>query len=222
MTKIIETIAILVSAGAFTFGAVRLFPKENPKYFKLFVWAAGCYTLEELWVLVTLLFGNGGGDDLVTVRLVGLFGCLCFMLSANANEFDRLVDEGKNRSAGIISLIAPAILIGLYAVFVVESRGLYSVAKRIIGFICLSPALFAAYFNAKHLLLPKDTAGLLKATRGIDAVALLFYVMNFAYPTMSLFVSKIGMSLYDLSLGILMGVLILLCRKGARVWKTLI
>ena len=211
--------AFVVSAAAFGVGAFYLFQKETPKYFQLYACAAGCYTLEEVWVIVNSLLGNGSQDGLLTVRLFGFFGCLCFMLSANANEFEKAVDEGKGTKARTLAYIAPAVLIIIYALYAFSPINTRPNLTTVIGFASISPALFAGYFSLKHLLLPEDKMGYLRVTKGIDILALAFYMANYAYPLADLHCPKTVMSVYDLVLaGILFGV-IAECRKGAVKWK---
>ena len=222
MAKLFVLLAFAVSAAAFGYGAYHLFRKDRPKYFQLYVCAAGCYMLEELWVIVNSLLGNGSQDGLATVRLVGFFGCLCFMLSANANEFDKVVDDGTDQRAKVLALIAPAALLVPFAFFAFSPVNTESAAVIVIGFLSISPALFAAYFSAKHLLLPEDALGFLRITTGIDILALVFYAANYVYPLAYLYCPGTVMSIYDLLLaGMLFG-MIVLCRKGAEKWKALI
>lgn len=222
MIKIHELLAFAVSAAAFGYGAFHLFRKGVPKFFQLYVCAAGCYMLEELWVIINSLLGNGSQDGLVTVRLFGFFGCLCFMLSANANEFDKIVDEGKSKNAKLLAIIAPTALLALYVLYVISSVNTKSVTVIVIGFLSILPALPASYFNLKHLLLPPDEGGFLKGTKAADILALVFYAANYIYPLMDLYCPGTVMSVYDLLLaGILFGI-IAACRKGAVKWKVFI
>ncbi|MBQ0038775.1 MAG: hypothetical protein KBS74_08935 [Clostridiales bacterium] len=178
--------------------------------------------LEELWVIVNSLLGNGSQDGLVTVRLFGFFGCLCFMLSANANEFDKVVDEGKSKNAKLLAIIAPTVLLAFYALYAFSPMNTKSAAVIVIGFLSIFPALPASYFNLKHLLLPPDEVGFLKGTKQIDILALAFYAANYVYPLMDLHCPKTVMSVYDLLLaGMLFGI-IAACRKGAVKWEAFI
>ena len=136
--------------------------------------------------------------------------------------FDKIVDEGKNRKAKRLSLIAPAFLLALYAVFAFSPSNTNSAVVTVIGFASICPALFASYYNLKHLLLPEDAMGFLKITKGINVLALVFYAANYVYPLFDLYFTKTLMSAYDLILsGILFGIAAL-CRKGAVKWKALI
>ena len=222
MIKAFELLAFAVSVAAFVYGVIHLFEKGIIDYFKYYVYAIGCYTLEELWVIVNALLGNGSRDGLVTVRLVGYFGCLCFMLSANAKIFDKIVDDGGNRRAKRLAFLAPAALLAMYAASAFSPYNTNSPAVTLVGLVCISPSLVASYFNLKHLLLPKDAMGFLEITRGINILALVFYAANFIYPLFDLIFTKIAMSVYDLSLAVIFFAMIVLCRKGAEKWKALI
>lgn len=220
MLKILEIFIFAVSAVAFGYGVSRLFREGVPVFFKLYVCAAGCYMVEELWVVVNTLLGNGSMDGLVTVRLFGFFGCLCFMLSANANEFDRTVDDGSCKKARVLALIAPVVMLALYAINAFSPQNRETASVIVTAFISIAPALFAAWFSLKHLLLPDDAGGLLKLTKGIDILALIFYGINYLYPLADLFCSDAVMCAFDLVLALVLFGIVIQCRKGADRWKT--
>lgn len=222
MIKVSELIAFSISVISLVFGYISLHKEKMPRYFQQYVCAVGCYMLEELWVIVNSLLGNGAENGLVTVRLFGFFGCLCFMLSANAHEFDKLVDEGTALRKKIPALLAPAELLALFAVYVIMPAEGKTVFRVMCAFICLSPALFASYFSLKHLLLPNDAMGYLEAIRGIDILALVFYTANFAYSIAYECFSNIIMGIYDIFLAVILLAIVIQCRKGARKWNTLI
>ncbi len=178
--------------------------------------------LEELWVIVNSLLGNGAHDGLLTVRLFGTFGCLCFLLSAKANEFDKVVDEKKSITPKALAFIAPAILLIIYAAYAFSPLNTMNAPSKAIGLLSISPALPASYFSMKHLTLPKDEMGFLEATRKIDILALIFYTANYAYPLISLHISEKIMSGFDLLLAVMLFGIIVLCRKGADKWEALI
>ena len=206
----------------FFYGVISMPKRETPKYFQLYVCAAGCYMLEELWVTVNSLFGNGAQDGLVTVRLFGFFGCLLFMLSANANEFDMVVDDGRNKKARAFALAAPAVLLAIFAATVFSVTDTVATLSVINGFISLSPALWASYLSLKHLLIAEDSMGFLNLTRWIDIFSLVFYVGNFVYPMANIYCSKLFMGVFDLILTAVLFAVIIMCRRGAEKWKTLI
>lgn len=222
MIKIFEILAFAVSVAAFAYGAFHLMREETPKYYKLYVCAAGCYMLEELWVIVNSLFGNGAEDGLVTVRLFGFFGCLCFMLSANAGEFDKVVDEEKRKGPKIPALIAPALLLALFALYAFSPDNTRSFLTVAMGFLSILPAIPASYFCLKHLLLPTDGFGLLATTKPINVMALVFFAANYIYPLTDLYCSDTVMCVFDLVIGALLFGIVSACIKGSEKWKTLI
>lgn len=222
MIKVFEIIALIISGAAFGYGAFYLFRPEVAKFFRLYVCAAGCYMLEELWVIVNSLLGNGNADGLVTVRLFGFFGCLCFMLSANINEFDRVIDDGRSKRARLVALMAPAMLVMIFAVYVLTASQGENIAMVVTGFISILPAVPASYFCLKHLLLPEDSMGFLKAIKALDIMALVFFAVNYIYPLADIYCSRNVMGIFDVTSGIIMFVIMVCCRKGAEEWKTLI
>lgn len=222
MEKILEVSAFAFSAAAFGYGALQILRKNVPKYFKLFVFAAACYTLEELWYIVYFFLAKGIYDNPVTVRLFGIFGCLCFMLSTNANEFDKIVDEWHNKRTRILSCFAPLLLVIIYCTYWLLSGDEMKTADKAVGLLSVSPAIFGSYFSLKHLLLPEDSMGFLKITKSINILLLVFYAANFAYPVVLLYLPKTIINCYDLLISVMLFGLMILCRKGADKWKKLI
>lgn len=217
-----EVISFLISAAAFVFGAVRLFRDGIPMYFRLYGMAAGCYALEELWAVTNTVFGTEGGY--VSVRLFGTFGFFCFILSANAGEFDSLIDERKaeHRRARRAALLAPAVLVLLYGVSVAllyDSKGVFYLLLEL---LVLLPTFPAAYYCLKHLLLPTDPMGMLKTTGGIDIVSLLLFAVNSVYTLDVLGRVSWLMYAYDVLMALIAAALTVCSVKGAEKWKTLL
>ena len=170
-------ITFVISAGAFAFGAARFFKKKKPMYFQLLVCAAGCFALKELSYAVTEFCG---GEELpVSVALLGVFGCFFFLLSANYGQLDGIVDDGDkaNKKARALAWIAPIVLGGALA-FVLIMLPEVGMAIRVICGIAFLPLLPASYYNLKHLLLPIDPFGFLRATKMCNVAALCFYALN--------------------------------------------
>lgn len=215
-----ELLAFAVSMTAFIYGSLKLFQIEIPRIFRLYVYASGCYMLEELWVIVNYLLGNGVQDGLVTVRLFGFFGCLCFLLSAGAQETDKNKPEDKNRRAKIIAFAAPAVLLALYGCFVFSPVQQEPAAVIAVGLVSISPALVGSYFSLLHLLLLWNAKDALKTAKAIEILLLAFYTINYLYPIAYLYIAEKLMSLYDLVIAGMLFVLVVLCRKEASKWET--
>ena len=216
-----EVISFLISLAAFIFGAVNLFKKGIPMYFKLFGIAEACYAIEELWVVINTMFGTE--DPFVSVRLFGTFGFFCFILSANVGEFDRTIDEGKEESkkARRLAFIAPAFFFMIYilSAFLLQEKG---VAYLILEFIVFLPVFLASYFCLKHLLLPTDSLGFLTTTKEVDIVSLVLFLVNFGYVLDILDGVPMLINFYDIFAALIAALLTICSVKGAKRWKTLL
>ena len=184
MLDIIYGVASFVlAAAAFWLGAVKLFGTRRPLYMKLLVCAAGCFMLEQQLLLINLWCGR---RELFSIGMLGILGCNCFLLSANYGTLDKIVDDGskKNRPAKILAIIAPAVVaIACCNVFYVwRSKDLLC---AVMWMLMLLPAIPASYLNLKHILLPMDDLGLLKATRLCNFSALVLYIVMAAFAACS-------------------------------------
>ena len=170
--------SFLIAVSAFIFGAAKLFNKKKPLYLQLFVCAAGCFAIEQLayavnvWCSVTAM---------VSVDMLGIFGCNFFLLSANYGTLDRIVDDGRGTGkARKLAFLAPALMAVLSALvfFAWKDKNLFCAVTCL---IVLLPALPASYFNLKHILLPIDPFAFLRATKACNVSALVFYFLTAAY-----------------------------------------
>lgn len=221
MNNVFEIISITVSIIAFLFGAFTLLKKEIPLYFKLIVCAVGCYTLEEVWVLVNTLFGEN--ENMISIRLIALFGCLCFFYSASASYLDEMVDTDKkaNKKIRIVALIMPVVLLGIYLDFAIFSESA-TIFVKIIIFISMFPAVLSSYYNFKHLLMKKNSARYLSAVKPINAVILVFFIVMFVYMVPQITSSGlIEIEVLDAVSSCAFALIIILCVRGAKRWKTL-
>ena len=218
MSEIIYGLAsFAISAAAFWLGAVELFAKNNPLYMKLLVCAAGCFMLEQQLLLVNLWCGV---HEVFTIGMLGILGCNYFLFSANYGTLDRIVDDGgkKNRPARILAGIAPVVVVLLCvnAFFAWKDK---DIICAVMWMLMLLPAIPASYFNLKHILLPTDDFGFLKATRNCNISALILYVV------MAFFVrcSATDNSRLEGILSLLMSLAVLgitiSAIKGAKKWR---
>lgn len=214
-----EVISVSITFLAFLFGAIRLLGKDRPSYFKFYVCAVGCYAIEEVWVLVNTFFGQN--ENMISIRLVALFGCLCFFLTASAKYLDGMVDSGQkeNRTARIVALVMPAILLSLYAYFAVVSKSAWLV--KIMVFIVMLPGVISSYYNLKHLLMKAESSKYIPCTRPVNAAALLFFLAIFSYliPQVSQ-AGRMTLEILDACAAGIFALIILLSERGARKWKT--
>ena len=205
-----DIISFVILISAFVFGMIRLFRHGKPMYFQMTVCAVGCFALEELWVFVNSLCGNENSS--LTVRFFGLFGRFCFLL-------DRFVDEhsgGDAKKAKLCGFIAPVLLtVGFFAI---PGR---TVGELIVEAVVFVPAVVSSYFNLKHILLPPDEAGLLRATRATDILALVFYAINCVSFIPALFASEY-IGIIRVLMASVMATVAVLSERGAKKWETLV
>lgn len=216
MITVLPWISFGIAAAAFAFGAKRFFKKKKPMYFQLLICAAGCFALRELSDVVTELCG--GSERSVTVGLLGLFGCLFFLLSANYGQLDGIVDdhaEGSGR-ARVIAFAAP-VLFGacLLALLIKADLGAFS---AIVYAIVLAPLIPASYFNLKHLLLPVDPFGFLRATRECNFTSLAFCLLCVAQLAANAFLPAWCGAVVTLLSAADLFLLVLASERGIRKW----
>lgn len=175
-------LSFLIAVGSFTWGSFALLKKKRPMYFRLFVFAAGCFALHQLSTIVSVWCGIVPS---MSIGAFSIFGAEFFLLSANFGTLDRLVDDGQNtKKARQLSWLAP-LGIAVLAVFEFLAWVKEDIFTAEMWVIIAIPAAAASYFNLKHLLLPTDAFGLLQATRYCNASALLFYLLTAAYVIVS-------------------------------------
>ena len=171
-------ISFLTASFAFGYGAVKLFKKRKPMYLQLLVSASGCFALQQLSYIVNLWCGV---TATVSIGMLGIFGCNFFLLSANFGTLDKIVDDGNGTAkARRLAIIAPVIVGALIAATFMawKDRDMFC---AVMWLIMLLPAMPAAYFNLKHILLPMDPFEFLRATRPCNIAALVFYLVTIAY-----------------------------------------
>ena len=168
-------VSFAVAAAAFWLGAIKFFGTKKPLYMKLLVCAAGCFMLEEQLLLINLWCGV---KETFSIGMLGILGCNYFLLSANYGTLDKIVDDGgeKNRPAKLIAVIAPiAVAVACVNVFLVWKDK--DIICAVMWVLMLLPAIPASYLNLKHILLPADDFGFLRATRFCNISALALYIV---------------------------------------------
>ena len=211
------SISLLISAFAVVYGACHLMKKGSPLYFQLLICAIACYSLQELFSLVNILCI--GPDYSLNIGIMGILGTNCFMLSANCDQMDSLVDDRseKNSRAKRLAFLAPAILLAGAVVFVLLLWD-KSPASGVLFVVLSVPGYIASYYNLKHLILPGDTLGLLNATRWCNISMLLYYFASLLY----MIALGLGLNAVTCLCGVLLSAVLFLlavsARKGAERW----
>ena len=173
---------------------------------RLYLYAAGCYLLEELWVIVNNLFGHVEG--LITVRLFGIVGTYSFLLAAGINELEKT--DNKNIFSKIIPLILPITFLVLF----LTNKAYTSKENIILGLMVLCPMIISSYFSLKAILLSKKYKKL-KNYRLINIFTIIFYILNFLYYYPFISKNTNILVLYDIFVNAMFLVLIILNKREA-------
>ena len=187
----VELVCALILAGAFAYGAKRLFRKGKPLYFQLYVLACGCRMLGH-FINAVLLFCDLWDGSFTATRFFGNLACSLFILSANRGTLDGIVDDRRdkrNAKARYLALFAPFLMLALLLAASLSYYENISRPASVFLFISAFPTVPASYFNLKHLLLPIDDFELLKATKGCNICALVLQVLSLVYSIASVYFS---------------------------------
>lgn len=215
MAFLLSIAAFLIAAAAFIYGAINLFKKGKPLYFQILICAVGCYAIEELFSIIVIICGKF--EEPINIGTLGIFGLCLFLLSANYGQLDKIVDDGKDKKARLLALIAPLFIIALQIyLFVLLKDG--SVFSMIVLTIINIPSIPASYFNLKHLLLKNDDFGFLKATRWCNIMALTYYVFSLAFIIVFSFGNNFATALASVITVFPILGLAIAAKKGADLW----
>lgn len=213
---IYELIPLSISLIGFIICAAAVFKKKTQYFFTLIVFAVGCFVGEQVSLAVNTWCEVY--DD-VWVGSLGVFGTNLFLLSANYGALDKVVDETKlQTSKKLLSLIVPIILMISVVLIFLEWKNKDMLCAIVFALI-LIPAIPASYYNVKHLLLPQDELGILKATKSCNIMSLVFFFAEVVY----LFVVSRASVIYIVVAAILLSLtslgLSFSVVKGVKSWK---
>lgn len=218
LSQICVTVSFAISIVAFMYG-VFILKKGGPMCFMLFIFAIGCHALKELWSVVNLLCYGVGQPNL---SMLGIFGCFCFLYSADFGQLDSVVDEGgaSGKSARIYANIAPLIVLAIVGIFAVQNIMAMEYSKAIWISISYIPGALAAYYNLKHILLKNDDMGFLKMTKMCNYLSLVYvFISSSALLFMD---NEVIYSLSAILLSLILVTLVFSCKKGLKIWETII
>jgi len=215
-------VAGLITVGSLTYAGKTLIKNKAPMYYKLPIGAVGCFALHQVSVAVTELCGGSYiGDPGISV--IGVFGCFCFILSANYGQLDGIVDDKSSGSskARTAALLAPAVDAVLIVLAYLSIGNHASPLTKAVFIIVLLPILPASYFCLKHLLLPVDEFGFLASSRMYNGVSLAAGLMCIGYLRVLLTDDPVLKGICMAAMSAAMLGLVLACRKGVKIWRTL-
>lgn len=217
-----QIIYFVILTSAFIFGAVKLFGKSAPMYFRLYVMACGCLMLESL-ISAVLLICNLDDGSITAAFFFGTFSFSLFILSANRGTLDGIVDdrgEQKNKKARIYAVAAPVLVAALSAAAVFLYVKKNSPVQGILLFAAIAPTVFASYYNLKHLLLPVDDIGFLRATRGCNIAALFYEISDIVFIILSAaFPGNRAVMIYGAAVYAVAALLVFSAVRGYEKWE---
>lgn len=209
-------VSFLITGGSVLWGTFAILKKKQPLYFRLFVYAAGCFLLLLVSHMVSIWCGI---IPTMSIGAFGIFGANFFLLSANYGTMDKIVDDGCcSKKARRIAWIAPLVIAVLATIeyFVWKKEDVFTAGMWVVISI---PAMGASYFNLKHLLLPTDALGLLKATRPCNISALCYYIVGSSYVIVSAVSGKLVSGTHMLLVALSVFGLIASAVKGSKKWE---
>ena len=205
-----------IAAAAFCLGVAKLFGRRKPFYMKLLACASGCFMLEQQLLLINLWCGV---HEVFSIGMLGILGCNYFLLSANYGTLDRIVDDGakENRRARLFANVAPIVIALLcFNVFLVwKDKDLIC---AVLWMLMLLPAIPSSYFNLKHIILPVDACGFLRATRNCNISALILYVAMMAFAASSSSDNSRLVGVFSLVMSLAVFGITITAIRGAKKW----
>lgn len=219
LSVISSAAAFLVSGLAFTYGALKLLKINTLAYFHFLIWGVACFMLLSLSACVNYLC-NAAYEPYISIGSFGSLGVYIAFLCANSGVLDKIVDEKlpETRKYRYIALIVPVLaLVAVTWLFSAYFKKGNTVSGIIMVALCI-PMISSCYFNIKHLLLPADAMGILKATAGCNAMCLVFTLIEFLYMFAVSFDALVFANLFFFLRSVALLLLMIFSVKGAKKW----
>lgn len=211
----------IISLAAFLFGAFFLFKKEVPVYYKICVCAVGCFALGTFSSLVFAVC-ESSSYQLINVSLLGIFGCLCFLVSANIggdNIHEREEIKIRLKNKDLLAYLAPLVLIISLVISFIPICETRSIAEIVFLIIVFLPILPASFLSLLYLIKPSKKLQLFKFTKLCNLCILLFCISN----VISLYLQYVIQIQYAEVLylinAVLLSALTFDAIRGAKKWK---
>lgn len=207
--------------AAFLTGVFKLFKHKVPVYYKICVCAVGCYVLGMLSSFVFFIC-NSISAQFINISLLGMFGCLCFMVSANVggdNIHEREEIKIRLHNKDLLAYIAPLVLIiFLVFIFIFISKTC-SIAELLFLLIVFLPTLPASFLSLLYLIKPGKKLQLFKFTKLCNLCILLFCVNNILFLYLLYVMNIQHIEVFYLINAILLAVLTVDAIRGAKKWN---
>lgn len=216
MIGIGDAITFLSALGALIYGLRWMIRKKAALYFQMIIGAVGCHILGYLFDLCEL-FVNGALSEGFTIGYLGTIGCFLSLLTANFGCVDGMLDDRSPamRKSRYLALLAPVTLVLL---LVPNLLGDVPMETKISYVFVWVPAIFSAYFNLKHALIPDMGFGFVKAIRPFNVSALIFTVLQLLHLTLWNFFDWIPLMISGIVLGVACWIMVVMAKRGVERW----
>ena len=213
---------IFTCAGAFfgfNYGITKFFKPKKAVYAQMITFACGCMAFGRLYQIVRLLTA-GDIFERFQLGVLGVFGGLVFLFSANFGLMDSLADDGSKKylKYRLIPLVAPAAAVAAYLVFF-AFKDYPLLVKIMAGLVCLFAAQ-SSYYNLKHFIFPDVDFGVINSLKLYNLLSLIFSALCVAEV---IAYSRIN-EVLSLVIGILLGIDLMLItpavERGIKKWTT--
>ena len=203
----------------FIYGIVKFFQPKKAVYAQMITLAAGCMAFGRLYQVVRLLTQ---GDILNEFQLgiFGVIGSLVFFFSANFGLMDSLADDRSKKylKYRIIPLVAPALVIALYLIFIAfaDMPKLLKITGAVVAFF----AIQTTYFNLKHLIFPDVDYGVIKCLKLYNLLVLIYGFLCVAETISMNNANDISICIIGALMGIILLVVVPTVERGINKWTT--
>lgn len=211
-------ITFACALAGFIYGLVKYMKVTTPLFAKMVTMTSGCMAVGGLYQIIRLWIGSDITEEF-QLGYLAFIGSLLFLISASYGCLNKAVDSkskklGKHRW---LALIAPVAIAAAYAV--IAALFTVSTLNKVTGSLVSVLAMLLSYVSMKHLIMPADDTGLLKALKPYNILTLLYSVCCVA----QMVVITSGNGIAALIVAIVVGVILLLLtpsvKKGVEIWK---
>lgn len=216
MEKIIFLSLTLCAALGFGYGLFSFFRKRSALYLRMIVFGLGCAMLGRLFETLQL-FTNGEIPSGFHVGVLGVIGSFLFFFSSNYGQMDSLVDDGTKRfrKYRLLALIAPAAMLGMYAVYFIRVGFGQDAA---VGGVETAVIALASYFHLKHLIIPDVDFGIIRSIRTFNLLALAYAALCMAELVVSAYPLTVCLMTVYVLICITMLLLVPTLKGGMKKW----
>ena len=213
---------IITCVGAFAgffYGAFLFFRPRKAVYAQMITLAVGCMALGRLYQVIRIATTSDYSSRF-HLGVLGIFGTLMFLFSANYGAIDGLLDDKSKeyRRFRIIPLLAPILVLFLYLVFFLFADQMRPV--RLMAFLVCCFIACTSYYNLKHLIFPDVENGVIRCLRAYNLLALVFEFLCLA----EIVAQSRDHAVITLIIGVLMAtvlpMIVISVERGYKKWLT--